>query len=475
MSIMDRTARRAGLRTLSSRRIGLVLGVMAFAVPLVVDLPDLSEAGHRALAVFLLAIVFWVTEAIPLYATAALIIFLEILLISNEALWALPSDFAAPPFSTFYAVLAHPVLMLFLGGFFLANGAARFRLDRNMARVMLRPFGDSPKMILLGLMVITASFSMFMSNTATTATLMAVVLPVIGSLDADDRLRVALALSIPIAANIGGIGTPVGTPPNAIALGGLSDAGFHIGFLEWMAMAVPMAAILLLLSWLLLVRLFPAKSAVLRLHIQADFDRSRAAWVFYATFAITVALWLTEPLHGIPSTIVGFLPVVILLGTRVFRAKDLQAIQWHILWLVAGGLALGIGVATSGLDVWLVDLIDWGGMPGWVVIVTLALAALAMSTLISNSAAANLLMPIALTLAMSDATAIDPIRLAFFVAIGASLAMALPISTPPNAIAYATGSVETRDMLKAGVVIGAVGLALFLGVAPVLWSLMGVG
>ncbi|MFH2071285.1 MAG: DASS family sodium-coupled anion symporter [Actinomycetota bacterium] len=472
---MDHTARRAGLMTPYSRRAGLVLGAVAFVVPLVVDFPNLSEAGHRALAVFLLAVVFWVTEAIPLYATAALIIFLQILLISDEALWGLPADFAAPSYAAFYGVLAHPVLMLFLGGFFLANGAARFRLDRSMARVMLRPFGDSPKMILLGLMVITAGFSMFMSNTATTATLMAVVLPVIASLDADDRLRVALALSIPIAANIGGIGTPVGTPPNAIAIGGLADAGFRVDFLDWMAMAVPMAALLLVLSWLLLVRMFPAKSTTLRLHIDAEFDRSPAAWVFYATFGVTVALWLTEPLHGIPSTIVGFLPVVILLGTRVFRAKDLQAVQWHILWLVAGGLALGIGVATSGLDVWLIDLIDWGGMPGWVVVATLALVAIALSTVISNSAAANLLMPIGLTLAMSDATAIDPIRAGFFIAIGASLAMALPISTPPNAIAYATGAVTTADMIKAGLIIGVVGLALFLGVAPVLWNLMGVG
>jgi sodium-dependent dicarboxylate transporter 2/3/5 len=475
VTAIEQIARRTGLVLTSRRRLGLVLGTVGFVIPWVVDFDGLSEAGHRALAVFLLAIVLWVTEAIPLYATAAGIIFFQILLISDEALVALPEGFAAPGYADFYAVLAHPVLMLFLGGFFLANGASRFRLDRSMARVLLRPFGDAPRMILLGLMVVTAGFSMFMSNTATTATLMAVVLPVIASLEGDDRLRVSLALSIPIAANIGGIGTPVGTPPNAIALGGLGDAGVDVSFLEWMAMAVPLVVALLAFAWLLLVWLFPAKAGSVRLQIDADFDRSRDARIFYATFALTVALWLTEPLHGIKATIVGFVPVVVLLATRVFRSRDLQRIQWHILWLVAGGLALGIGVASTGLDVWLIDLVSWDTMPAWLVAALLALVALVMSTVISNSAAANLLVPIGLTLAASPAIELDPIRVGFFIAIGASLAMALPISTPPNAIAYSTGATRTADMARAGLAVGAVGLVLFVAVGPLLWGLLGVG
>ncbi|MCB2223371.1 MAG: DASS family sodium-coupled anion symporter [Actinobacteria bacterium] len=474
MYSIERMARRARLVVTSRRRLGLVLGAVAFAIPFVVDFPDLSEPGHRAMAVFLLAIVFWVTEAIPLFATAALVMFLLIVLISDQALWSLPGGYEAPPFSSIYGALAHPVLMLFLGGFFLANGAARFGLDRSLARVVLRPFGDSPKMILLGVMAVAATFSMFMSNTATTATLVAVILPVIASLEPGDRLRVALALAIPIAANIGGIGTPVGTPPNAIALAALTDAGFEIGFLRWMAMAVPLAALLVIGAWLLLVRAFPPSCASVSIRIDAEFDRSPAAWVFYATFAATVALWLTEPLHGIPATIVGFVPVVVLLGTGVFKARDLQAIQWHILWLVAGGLALGLGVTSTGLDRWLIGLVGWDALPGWLIVALLALVATAMSTVISNSAAANLLMPIGLTLAMSDAVAVDPIRVGFMIAIGASLAMALPISTPPNAIAYSTGTVSTGDMLRTGLVIGVVGLVMFLGVGPVLWRLLGV-
>jgi sodium-dependent dicarboxylate transporter 2/3/5 len=469
-----RANRRLGVPTPTKRHVGLVLGAIVFVLPYVIEFDGLSVAGHRALSVFLLAIVFWVTEAIPLYATAALIIFLQILLISDQALFALPESFEAPSYTEFYATLANPVLMLFLGGFFLADGAAKYKLDRSMASVLLRPFGVSPRYILLGLMLITAAFSMFMSNTATTATLMAVVLPVIAGLDIDDKLRTALALSIPIAANVGGIGTPVGTPPNAIALGGLGDAGISVSFVEWMVMAVPMMIVLLLFSWWLLIKLFPAKTDTVHLNIKADFDRSRGAQIFYVTFAVTVLLWLTEPIHGIKSTIVGFLPVVVLLATRVFSSKELRSVQWHILWLVAGGIALGLGVSSSGLDVWLIDLVSWDRVPGWLVAGLLALTALVMSTVISNSAAANLLIPIGLTLALSGAVPLDPIQVGFFIAIGASLAMALPISTPPNAIAYSTGAVQTSDMARAGIVIGLVGLVLFVVVAPLLWSVVGV-
>ncbi len=465
---------RMSLKGTLARPIGLVVGVIVFALPYLVEFEGLSVAGHRIFSVFLLAIVLWVTEAIPLHATAALIILLEILLISDAAL-SIPAGFEAPSYTTFFAALAHPVLMLFLGGFFLADGAAKFRLDKNMARVLLRPFGDSPQRIMLGLMLITAVFSMFMSNTATTATLLAVVLPVIATLDPEDRLRTGLALSIPVAANIGGIGTPVGTPPNAIAVGSLADAGISISFVQWMVMAVPMMVVILLIAWYLLTRIFPAQQKTLQLKIEATFDTSLQAKVFYATFALTVGLWMTEPLHGISSYIVGFLPVVILLSTRVFSTRDLQSIQWHVLWLVAGGIALGIGVNASGLDLWLVGLVSWESIGQALMVLTLAVVALLLSTFISNSAAANLLIPIGLSLALSDAVAAEPGLAAFFIAIGSSLAMALPVSTPPNAIAFSTGAVTTRDMAVAGSIIGVVGLVLYVFVAPLLWDFMGVG
>ncbi len=452
--------------------LSLLAAFILLGLPWVVSFPGLSPAGHRLFGIFLFAIVLWVTEAIPLHATAALIILLEILFLSDKALFALPADFAAPAYATFYHALAHPVLMLFLGGFFLANGAARFKLDRNVARVLLKPFGNSPSRIMLGLMLITAVFSMFMSNTATTATMMAVVLPVIAGLKPGDRLKTGLALSIPIAANVGGIGTPVGTPPNAIAIGALSSAGINISFATWMAMMVPCMLLILFAAWLLITRFYPSDQKELTLRIDSKFDLSRQAILFYVVFASTIILWLTEPFHGIKSSIVGFMPVAVLLATNVFTARDLQQIQWDVLWLVGGGIALGTGINASGLDGWLIGLVQWDAISPTLLAVALCVTALVMSTVISNSATANLLVPIGLSLAMSDAVGISPALTGIFIAVGASLAMALPISTPPNAIAYSSGLVKTRDMATVGILVGIVGLIAYTQLAPHLWNLM---
>ncbi len=456
--------------------VGLAIASLLFAIPWFVQLPGLSVQGHRVFSIFLAAVVLWITEAIPLHATATVIILLEILFISDKALLPAPEGFTPPSYTVFFGTLAAPVLMLFLGGFFLAHGAAKFDLDRNLARVLLRPFGTSSMMILLGLIGITAVFSMFMSNTATTATMMAVVLPVVASLPPGDRMRTGLTLCIPIAANVGGMGTPIGTPPNAIAIGALAQAQtpMTIGFLQWMLMAIPLVLVILVVVWLLIGRLFQFSGKTIRLSIDSEFNKSRPAKIFYITFAGTIVLWLTEEFHGMSSSIVGFVPVVVLLSSRVFSAKDLQSIQWHVLWLVAGGIALGAGVGRSGLDNWLLGLIQWDAMTPGVIIAVLSLVALVMSTVISNSATANLIIPLAMTLAATDSIGINPIVAAVFVAVGSSLAMALPISTPPNAVAMSTGAVRTKDMAIVGILVGGFGWALFLLCGQWLWSAMGV-
>ena len=464
-----------GTRSLTRaiRPIGIAVATLALVLPWFVQFPGLSDVGSRMFGIFLMAIVLWVTEAIPLHATAALIVLLEILMISDKAFGSEPIP-DAPSYSTFFEAFANPVIMLFLGGFFIAQTAAKFNFDKYLAKVMLRPFGTSPRLIMLGLMVITAGLSMFMSNTATTATLMAVVIPVVAGLPAGDKLKTGLALSIPIAANIGGMGTPVGTPPNAIAVGSLADAGYSVSFLQWMIVAVPIMLVLLVGAWWLLGRFYRGTSVRIDINIEATFDRSRPAMIFYVTFAVTVLLWLTEPIHGISSSIVGFLPVVILLSTRVFSTHDMQSIQWNVLWLVAGGIALGIGVGTSGLDTWLVSRINWDAIDPGMVIFVIALITIALSTVISNSAATNLLMPIGLSLAISGGLGLSPVLVAFFIAIAASSAMALPVSTPPNAIAYSTGVVTTKNMATVGIAVGVVSMLLFFLIAPPIWSLLGV-
>ena len=454
--------------------IGITVAtIWFFGVLAIGDVGDLTVPASRMLAIFGTAVALWVSEAIPLSATSIFVILAQILLISDEALLTLPAGFEPPTYESIYATLASPILMLFLGGFVLADAAAKYGLDRNLAGVMLRPFGTRPAALLGGLMLITALLSMFVSNTATTAAMMAVVLPVAASLDTDDRFRVALILAVPVAANIGGLGTPVGSPPNAIALGRLDDQGLNVDFIQWMAFAVPIAIILLALAWWLLVRRYPPSTESVSIRLGGAFDRSRSAVILYLAFGLTVIGWMTEPIHGVRSSIIGFAPVVVLLATKVFTVDDLRSLNWHILWLVGGGIALGNGVSSSGLDIWMVDRFDWGSMPTLLLMAAMASLALLLSTVISNSATANLLAPVGISLALSDAVNLDPLLAGLLIAMACSLAMALPVSTPPNAVAYASGAIKSKDMAISGLIVGGVGLVLVVFVMPPIWRAVG--
>ncbi len=456
-------------RPTRTQATGLVLGLVVVLLPLLVDVPDLGPAGERMLAIFLLAIVLWLTEAIPLVATALLVLLLEVLLLTDQSLVPLAEDVLVA--SEVFATLADPVIVLFLGGFLIADGAAKFDLDRNLAAVLLRPFAaGGARRTVLGLMLITALLSMFVSNTATTATMFAVLLPVLAGLPPGSA-RTGLALAIPIAANVGGIGTPVGSPPNAIALGQLSAAGGNVSFLDWMVLAVPLMLVLLLGSWWLVTRRFIPADTPLDIEMTPRFNRSPAAAVFTVVAGTTVVLWLTEPIHGLSSSTVGFLPVVALLATGVLGTRDLQGLQWHVLWLVAGGIALGAGIGASGLDTWILGAVAWDRMSAAVLLGLLVLVALVLSNVISHSAAANLLVPLALSLATT--VSVEPALVAVLVGLTCALGMSLPISTPPNAIAYATGEIPQSAMASTGIVIGVVGGVVLAFVMPSLWTSLG--
>jgi sodium-dependent dicarboxylate transporter 2/3/5 len=303
--------------------------------------------------------------------------------------------------------------------------------------------------------------------------MMAVVLPVSAGLSPTDRFRTGLILSVPVAANVGGLGTPVGSPPNAIALGRLQDQGIDVDFLKWMVLAVPVALIVLVFAWFLISRRFPASANTLDIRIGGEFDRTRPALILYVVFALTVLGWISEPFHGVPSSIVGFGAVVVLLATQVFTVEDLHGLNWHILWLVGGGIALGNGVSGTGLDDWLVGLYDWGSLSTVLLMFALAVIAIGFSTIISNSATANLLIPIGLSLAFSEAVDLDPLVAGLLIAMSCSLAMALPVSTPPNAVAYASGEIDTKEMATVGLLIGAVGIVLVVFVMPPIWNGLG--
>jgi solute carrier family 13 (sodium-dependent dicarboxylate transporter), member 2/3/5 len=376
-------------------------------------------------------------------------------------------------FNDYIGTLANPIIILFLGGFMLAEGAVKYNFDKNLTKYLLKPFGTKPGPILIGLMLVTASLSAFMSNTATTAMMMTVIIPIIAQLKPTDRFKTALALSIPIAANIGGIATPIGTPPNAIVIAALQQQQISLSFTEWMGLTMPLVVVVLGLAWLMLMKMFPPQIEDFRVGGDTKFDKSRRAYVFYGIFLVTVLLWVTESLHSISSSIIALIPIAGLALTEVLEVKDIRRLPWEVLWLVAGGLSLGLYMDHTGLATYMVSTIDWASFSGFAVIALFALVAVVMSNFLSNTVTATLLMPLAVSIGiLQGSSSLDVLELALVIGVGTSLAMVLPISTPPNAIAMSTGMVKTPDMAKSGLVIGIVGILLMLAYALVYWPLL---
>lgn len=432
------------------------------------------EAAFMA-GIFVLAAVLWVTEALPLFATALLVIGLQILLLANPGGWAglgFESG-ASPSYRDFVSLAADPVLLLFFGGFVLARAATNQGVDRAMSALLLRPFGTQPRRVLLGLMLITMLFSMWMSNTATTVMMMALVTPMLAAMPPKEPFRKAIALAVPFAANIGGLGTPIASPPNAVAMSYLQKAGHSVAFLDWMLVAVPLMAGLGLFTWLTLAKCYSPATAGLRLE-HASARLTRRGWLVVAVFVVTVALWMTDRWHGLPAAVVALLPAVALTATGVFTREDLGRLEWSVLLLIAGGISLGAGMQLTGLDRLVVGWLPASGGNPLVLLTVLVLATLVLGTFMSKTAAANLMLPVGLSSA-ALAGSLPPVQAALSIALAASLSMALPISTPPNAIAYARGEFTTRDMARVGLLVGGLGALLIVlggGLVMRLWGVV---
>jgi len=429
-----------------------------------IPIQSLSLVEHRLIAIFAMATLFWIFEPIPIYATSLVIILLELVMVSDKGLYFLRGGSEnlgqLLSYKSVMATFASPIILLFLGGFFLAMAATKYRLDLNLARVLLKPFGKNPKFVMLGLMIITAVFSMFMSNTATTAMMLALLTPILSVFQDGDRGKIAFVLAIPVAANIGGIGTPIGTPPNAIALKYLTG-DMTIGFGQWMSFAVPFVIVFLFLAWVLLVKFFPAKTPEINLEIKGKFLKNWKAITVYSTFALTLLLWLVDFLHGMNSYIVALIPVTVFSVSGIINKEDLRLISWDVLWLVAGGIALGMGLEESGLSKHIIDSIPFGSFSPYFIVLLATVLTLLMANFMSHTATANLLLPIMAALGTSIMS-LEPLggtmMLILAVTMASSIAMALPISTPPNALAHATGLIETKHLAKMGIIIGVVGL-----------------
>ena len=434
----------------------------------------LTVVQQRVIALFVFAALMWMFEIIPNWTTSLLLIVLTLLTISDKGIGFLcdPKFGTLVSYKSLMASFADPVVMLFMGGFVLAIMAEKYGLDVTLARILLKPFGTKPSMVLLGFLVVIAIFSMFMSNTATAAMMLAFLAPVLQVLPNDDKGRIGLSLAIPVAANIGGIGTPIGTPPNATAVRFLAESGYEVTFSDWSMRMIPFVLIMILVAWVLLQLLFPFKTKQLVLDIPEN--KRPVDWktyVVWATFIGTILLWATESLTGINSNVVALIPLGVLTMTGIFTKEDIKEINWTVLWLVAGGFALGTALQGSGLAKTLISAIPFGSMSVLSVLIIAGLVCYFLSNFISNSATAALLIPILIVVAegMADPSATNNASfLSFggthammsFIAVYASIAMLFPISTPPNAIASSTGLVNTKDMAKVGIIIGAIGFAL---------------
>lgn len=452
---------------------GLILGLVGFFLPMIITFPGLSLAGHFAMSIFLMAAIFWMFEAVPIYSTSILVIFSQVIFLSTEGVidYSGLSGYEPESYTRFIATLADPIIILFLGGFVLADASVKYDFDKNLTRILLRPFGSKTAFIMLGLMAVTASLSAFMSNTATTAMMVTVIIPIIARMDPGDPARIGIALSVPFAANIGGIATPIGTPPNAVVIGALNQQGVDVAFSSWMLWALPLAVVMLFVAWRVLLWLYPPQTSTVSMNLDAKMKQSTHAWVLYITFAITVLLWVTEGLHGIRSSIVALFPIAVLTLTSAINKQDIRKLPWEVLWLIAGGIALGISMKETGLAEWMVGGIAWDQLSYIMVLVVFGVVSLVMSNFLSNTVTASLLIPLALSLATSGVLGgtFGMLMIGLVIALSASFAMVLPISTPPNAIAVSTGIVQTKDMIVSGIIIGVIGLLFVFLLAAVYW------
>lgn len=488
----------------------------------------LTVIEQRVIAIFVLAAVMWILEPIPIWGTSVVIMVMMLLTTSDSMLNFFNDNLSVQELAnvlgisessealtkeavtkamkgfTFYegvktpilsakgimASFADPTVMLFMGGFVLAIAATKYKLDATLARAILKPFGTKPKFVMLGFLVVTALLSMFMSNTATAAMMIAILTPVLATMpESDNKGRVGLALAIPVAANIGGIGSPIGTPPNVVAVGNLAKEGIDISFGSWMLIMVPVAFIILFLAWIILNKMFPCKQESIEIKIEGEVDKSPKAMIVYVTFAVTILLWVIgKELFGVNANVVALIPFAVFCITGVFEKKDLAKIDWDVLWLVAGGFALGVGLDAKigpkfveteidgevvrqivegqyvSMSQHIVGSIPFKTWPVLLLIIGSGVLCLVMSTFMSNSATAALLIPIFVALGKGMSTELAPyggvVTLIVGLALSASFAMSLPISTPPNAIAYSKGFIEQKDMAIVGIIVGIISLVI---------------
>ena len=470
------------------RLIGMIAGPLAAAVVFVSPPPaGLSQAGWWIAGIGLWMALWWMTEALPLAVTALLPLICFPLL-------GLRSIEATTP------AYAHPLIFLFLGGFLLARALHVWELDRRIALTVLRYSGSSPRGVIAGLMAVTAFLSMWVSNTATTMVMLPIGLSIVATLAREgghegaqdgvqasgagsDSVAPALLLGIAYAATIGGMGTIIGTPPNALFAAFMAKSySIEVSFFRWMLIGVPLVLVMLPLAWLVLTRLtfrIPGHASeqtasVIEAKLKALAPITRPERMLAGLMLLVAAAWIFRPLlaealpwlrlsdAGIAMTgalMLFLLPADLKRGHFLLSWKEAAQIRWDVLILFGGGLALAAAIGESDLARWIgAQLIGLKALPILLLLLAVGVVIVFVGELASNTAMAAVFLPVA------GATAIGMGEPAFVltlpVALFATLGFMLPVATPPNAIIFGSGTVEMRHMLRAGIVLDIVGIAI---------------
>ncbi len=412
----------------------LLLAIASYFLPL----PVANEA-KIVFSILILAAGLWITETIPLFLTSLIVTILIVI-------------FKVFTFKEAVIKFADPILVLFFGGFLIARAMQGVELDQRIAKQIVGKIKNN-KYILLGLMFVTAFLSMWISNTATTIVMIPIALGVVYKFKNIANFTKASVLAIAYSANIGGIGTIIGSPPNAITVANLSElSAITVSFLDWVGAALPLVIILVPIAWLVLIKMFPFEVSKIKQTSKLK-KLTKQQKLFWAVFAATILLWLTTNLHGLSSSLIAIMSATFLFLIRLLKPDDLNKINYRVLILFGGGLVLGGAMFSSGLSEFFANGLAGAlnGYPVFVVILGVIIFSIALGALASNTATAAILIPVILPLA--NILNFSQKNLAMLGGIAVSFDYLLPVGTPPNAIAYSTGKIRIKDMLKAGSVL----------------------
>jgi sodium-dependent dicarboxylate transporter 2/3/5 len=436
---------------------------IALGLTLLLKEPEFNDSQVYVLFLLFFALGLWFTEAVPAFAVSIFIIAYLVFMLGNENLNSAPENI-----ERYVTTFSSSVIWLMLGGFFMAAAMTKTQLDEALFRFTLKISGSNPRNLLIGLMLTTMVASMLMSNTATTAMVIASIMPLLNSLGKKSPLTKAFLLGVPIAATTGGMGTIIGSPPNLIAIGALENVGIEVSFLDWMIYGLPLAFVLTAISCFVLIRVYIKETNPISLdflHVQEDeLTNTEKIKRFTVIFiiVITVLLWLTTSFHGLKVAAVSAIPLVFLPLTGILKNKDVQGLPWDTLLLVAGGLSLGMALLHSGLLDYYAGYIKQMEVHHIVLLLLFAFLTMILSNVMSHTATSTVLIPLGMAILVNAQS-----EVALIIGLAASTALFLPVSTPPNAIAFSTEMLEIKDFRTGGILVGLLGPILI-----VLWILI---